>query len=204
MGNQQGINTSIMIEYYGDKSSEHQQSNSAKNKQSRRQKKHAFRQNFLSKVIKIQRAWRANAERIRVRNIRRQHQKEQNTIFKGEFALSNDDKYIMYYENGTAVKNGQEAEEADLGSVDSDAESQFVSLSGIHGVHEMYDEDSASFVNEFKIKTRKICSPMQNMVFLPQNHKQTGVRIRMSRLGDGPQANAGKNFFESDEVTPKN
>ena len=99
--------------------------------------------------------------------------------------------------------------EADLGSLDSDTESQCVSLSGIQGVNDDYDEVSTSLVNEFKIKAKKTSTPTQNMLFLPQLSSKSGVRIRTSRLGcgsDGQNHHPASNhqmkaaFFESDEM----
>lgn len=58
------------------------------------------------------------------------HHKEQNTLFKGEYALSNSDAYEKYYDE-EEIKAAN-AGEADVGSdLDSEAESHIESLSMI-------------------------------------------------------------------------
>ena len=65
-------------------------------------------------------------------------------------------------------KGSNDSAEGDLGSFDSENDSQSVtvSFSMIQGMNED-QELSTSFVNEFKIKSKKMSTPMQNMIFLP-------------------------------------
>ena len=87
------------------------------------------KRNVVEQVLTIQRAWRANAAKLRRKRVVRERQSASNIIFQGEFALSNHDNYEKYIdvEEGAA---GTPLGEADLGSIDdSDAESQLVSLS---------------------------------------------------------------------------
>ena len=87
------------------------------------------------------------------------------------------------------------AGEADLGSLESDSESQMVSLSIIQGVDEENDM-SASLVDEFKIKAKKERSLKEKMLFLSPLTGRSGVRCRTSRLGaEQPQTN-----FESQDA----
>ena len=197
--NNTAINTSIMIDYYGERS-QSGQAQSHKSKHSKKQR-NPLRKNIVQNVIKIQRAWRANVQKLRIKSLRKQHQRDLNTIFKGEFALTNDDQYEKYYDK--AIHPGNSECEADLGSMDSDTDSQLVSLSEIKGIIEDYNESSTSLVNEFKIKAKKTSTPMQNMLFLPYQTGKSGVSIRTSRLGETSpkqQHPIANNFYESTEV----
>ena len=94
-----------------------------KDKKSKRSSK---RRNIVRQVIKIQRAWRANIENIRRASKLRQQRLifEQNRIFKGEFALSNDDYYERHYASTTDKRldeQRRELGEADAGSLDDDS-----------------------------------------------------------------------------------
>ena len=91
-----------------------------------------------------------------------------NKIFKGEFAITNEDKYEKYYDTAVVIVAKTESMgDADLGSDDSDAESNMVSLSAIQGVNDGDEDISASLVNEFHIKAKKMSTPNDNMRFLP-------------------------------------
>ena len=153
----------------------------------------------MQQVVTIQRAWRANVNKIRMKRIQKQRMQDHNILFKGEFALTNDDQYEKYYDSAADGQRGaaNSAGEADLGSLESDSESQMVSLSMIQGVDEEQDM-STSLVDEFKIKAKKASSLKEQMLFLSPLTGRSGVRCRTSRLGaDQPQTN-----FESQDAAP--
>lgn len=120
-----------------------------------------------------------------------------NTIFKGEYAIKSDAGRYHNMEKGVDYAASSEGE-GDIGSIDSDSESKFVSLSAIEQREsEEIDEDGVgnSVVNEFQIKTRKISTPSQNMHFLPECiMKGKHVRLGMSRLGEPVNINDNANF----------
>ena len=127
-----------------------------------------------------------------------------NTIFKGEFAITNEDKYEKYYDTASvfhkaAMRQNQGCDdgEGDIDSLDSENESQLVSLSMIQGVNED-QEISASLVNEFKIKAKKMSTPMQNMIFLPNQIQNRGMSLRESRLGENSNNYKHANYESSE------
>ena len=62
-----------------------------------------------------------------------------------------------------------------------------VTLSVINGMlAQDGDEVSTSLVNELKIRKKRECSLRENMIFLPENMKEHGMRLRQSRLGGDP------------------
>ena len=74
----------------------------------------------------IQRAWRSFLQRKARRERQEAQMQDGNILFKGEFALSNSDKYDM------CIDKNEEGL-ADCGDIDSDNESQMETLSIIYG-----------------------------------------------------------------------